>query len=1054
MNVIKKVLLAFTILFALAGCGDHASPKESVEIMQKAGSDPSNTIVKPFQPFIGPDDIFYIKMYGAVSDLTRSADSLRMVYGLTLTNYKPPTIDFDAVIMWYCLALGIVLVVVLGFDILRGLYSGALKHGEADFAKSRDHFLKSIISYGVACLVLLECSQFILSVPVATINAGGANAVNRSLDQDKKQIASLSNKFNMDNDTAEVIMMRKLEEIRTSNAKAVRFSRLLSGGELGSEKSTTFAEFAAYQTKLRGIEYATNINRTVDWIDVVVSWTTIHGAIKFFTAEKYITDFQLYGKNNGSIFIDDILNFPTSNFRIGLGKDVVDTNDDFSSNDDNSLKRRNTIAAAMNYKGSTDVMATLNQIQGTIAAALTADDQSYVSNQYSSIYQSIKDDYKAAYKSVEMDILSFESDAQRVEITSSALGLYAAKLHGISKDETFIKIYNWLDKPAIDWLSVNCADSTFNMNVQKSALNMLNNSSNGIYNYTNVWGNLNKACVLPNGDKYDLLMLDNIKDVALIKTKYVNAKSHAQALKIYYNIVKLAGKDAYLEVVNEVSNSNQAALKKQLLGAIALPLQFVEIIKSKHSKDVISNRIDNAVSYVYTNAMKDNNNFIDEVAVFGTPDNKNYVRENDQREILKAFPPIKFASLFDNNSMATGNIASLNQYESNINASAGDKAYDAMIDVIQGPIDDALKDVAGLPQSMNIADGLVYCDKTGCKETFKPSIYEAVVISGQKFTDAGLKCLASIALAKGANSLVDVGDAANAGGSAAKGSVGAGVRTGGKILKTATATVAATASALEMPCYAMTVSGFVNGYIMPMTYSISLVFSYLGILIAWYGLMLIIPLAIVVDGIKRSDDMKIKAAKHLLGIILLPFILLAGTLMSFGILLLPAYPIVRMLLEYGFGSEGGFIAGVITCLAVSFMMPLMFKYASGISKELSNTILQFLNIGININGAEQMNSGFAQTAMGVVTTHKISQVTKIAQMPVNEFVKLKEANKAEAKAIAAREHSDYARQAMDSVRSRQNLDVNNDGKKLDDTDLLDPKFDSDKKDKDKGDDDK
>lgn len=206
---------------------------------------------------------------------------------------------------------------------------------------------------------------------------------------------------------------------------------------------------------------------------------------------------------------------------------------------------------------------------------MTADDQSYIANEYQEVYTDIKNDFKAAYKSVEMDILSFESDAQRVEITSSAIGLYTAKLHGISKDETFIKMYNWLDKPALDWLAVNCADNTFNYNVQKSTLDALNSSSRGFYNYLNEWGRLDKACIVPNGNKYDLLTLDSIKDTALIKAKYINAKSHAQAMKIYFNIVKAATKDAYAEIVNDVSNSNQAALKE----AIAWRCRFAFAIR-------------------------------------------------------------------------------------------------------------------------------------------------------------------------------------------------------------------------------------------------------------------------------------------------------------------------------------------------------------------------------------------------------------------------------------------------------------------------------------------
>lgn len=1059
MNVIKKVLLGFTILFALAGCGDSLGPKESVEAMQKAGSNPSVTTVGKFQPYIADSDIGYVHLYGSISDLTRHADFLRSVYGLTLTNYVVPRIDFDKLVFWFWCGCLIALACISGVQLFKAFTSGAIegveKGADSPFEKSLHIVTKNLIVFGVCGFILLNYSQHFIAILFSGPNAIGANLVNDSFDQNRRQMLSVSNKFNMDNDIAEVIMARKLEEIRTSSAKSVRYAyhMLASGAVLdGNDRSTTFSEFATYQTGMRGIEYATNINRTVNWVDVIFVWAPVIGGYNFWTAEKYITDFQLYGKSNGGIFINDILNFPTSNFRIGLGKDVVEFNDDFTSNDSNSLKRRNTIAAAMNYNGSTDVMQTLDKIQKTISTALTADDQSYIANEYQDVYTDVKNDIKAAYKSIEMDVLSFESDAQRVEITSSAIGLYTAKLHGISKDESFIKIYNWLDKPAIDWLSVNCADNTFNYNVQKSTLAALNSTGNGFYNYLNEWGRLDKACIIPNGSKYDLLTVDNINDTALIKTKYINAKSHAQALKIYFNIVKAAAKDAYAEVVNDVSNSNQAAIKKQLLGVVGLPLQFVEIINSKHSKDVIANRIDNAVSYVYTNS---DDNFIDEVAVFGTPENKNYVKESDQQQILQAFKPIKFASLFDNNSMATGNIASLNQYESNINNGFDKQAYDMFTDVVLGPVDDVLKDIAGLPQSMNIADGLVYCDKTGCRETFKPSIYEAVVVSGRKFTDAGMKCIAAIAVAKGANDLLDFSEGATAAGSAGVGKAASGAKTGGKVLKMATATVAATATAAELPCYAMTASGFVNGYVMPMTYSVSLFFSYLGIIIAWYGLTIIIPVAILIDAYNGNDNLKKKAGKHLLGFILLPFVLLAGTLLSFSLLLLPAYPIVRMMLEYGFGAEGGLIAGIMSGLAVSFMMPLLFKYSTNISKELTNTILQFLEIGMNINAAERMSDGFGQAAAGAVAAHKVKQLANIAQMPVHEFVKLKEANKAESKAIAAREGADSRRYAMDQAKARQNLDVTDDGKKLDDTDISDPKFDNDvKKDKEKGEDDK
>lgn len=1054
MNVIKKILLAFTIVFALAGCGDNVQvlgPAESIEHMKKAESYPKDAMTPIYMPYMSDEDIYFVKMYGGITDLTYSSGMLKTLWGTDLSNYNPPTVNLDKFMLWFWIFIGFLVVLVEAYNLVRAFIAGSKdRQQEGAGGKELSRANTNILVFLISGFISAAFAHVIVSIPAATANAVSANIVNISMNSDNQKYATENLRFNRSNDIAEVLMMRKIEEINTSNAKAVRYAYHMIGSDIvldGNSRATTFSEFAEYQTKLRGIEYATNINRTVTWIDLAFSWGVIGAATKLFNSEGYITNFAFYGKNNGGFFVNDILNFATSNFSIGIGKDVVETNDDFSTNENNSLERRNIIAAAMNYKGKVDIISSLNTVQGIVSASLTADDDSYITNKYESVYKAYKEDFVAAFRSVEPEIMKFESDAQRVEITSSALGLYAARLHGIDKDESMIRVYNWLDKPAIDWISVNCADSTFNYNIQKSALAALNTSSVGLYSDIKNWGQLNKACILPNGKKYDMLTMDNVNDIAAIKVKYINAKSHAQALKIVYNIINLAGKDAYREVVGDISNSNTLAFKKQLAGVVGLPMQLTEIINSKHSKEVSTNRIDNAVAYTYANATKDNNNFVDEVAVFGTPDNKNYVKESDQKEVLGSFREMKFAALFDNNSLATGNIASLNQYETNIKNGITDAIYDNFVDILSGPMDDALKAAGALPPNMSISEGLAYCKRTGCKETFKPSIYETVVISGKRFRDAGMKCLAAAAVAKGVNNLADIGGSVNAGGSAGVGNAANGAKLGGKVIKAATASAAAVAETVEMPCYIMVTTGFVNGDIMPMMFSVSLVFAYLGQIVLIYGLMFMLPISVLWDAVTRRHEMKVKVGKHFLGTFILSYVILAGTFLTFSVLLLPAYYIVRLLLDYGFGIEAGLIANIMSCLAVGMMLPLLFKYATNISKELTNTILQFLSIGVSNHAADSMNDGLVQTGMAAVTTGKIMQATRIMQAPINEFVQIKQRHAQEAKEIRAREMADAAFAARSQASSR--ADVIDEGKKRDTDSLLDPDFDKKHKDDDK-----
>lgn len=1049
MNVIKKILLALTIVFSLSGC--DLSSSDSVKYMEEAEQHVNNQETPSFSPFISKHDLF-VGMLGSFVDLNKTS-WLLFKYGMELTNYNGPTIPLDKYVAWeYGIALigfALALVVMFGFVMVRGSDS---EH--ESFTEEFSGLIKPIIYFIAGSLFATLFVFAVLPTIGALTNAGLANGMNNVFNNNKMPISNLAVRLAKRNEVAEAVFARSIEGKRTSMAKAVRFSAhfINSRDSLdGNDRSTTFSDFAEYQSKLTGFEYATNINRTVNWVDLVFSWG-VHGSLmKFFNSEKYTTAISLYGKSNGGYFIDDILNFETSNFTIGLGKDVIEDNDDFSSNDSNSLKRRNVIASAMNYKSKMDAITALNIIQTKIAASLTADDYSYVTDTYDEVYTAIKDDYKAAFGSIEQDILTFETDAQRTEMTSSAMGLIAAAKYGIDKDETFIKIMHWLDGPDLDWLSVNCANNKFNYDNQKRALGILNVSSHGMYDDMSLLSAIDRACIFPVGNQYQLLTMDAVNDVAAIKVKNINAKSHAQALKIYYNIVSIAGKEAYREVVANVTNSNNQALKKQLKGIAAAPLQLIELVKSKHAKDVIANRIDNAVTYTYVNGGKQHNNFVDDVAVFGSPENQNYVKEADQQGILNIFREIKFAALFDNNSLSTGSLSSLNMIERNIENSYAEAILDAFTDTVLGPVDDAMKYAGGLPMNMNIGDGLAYCERTGCAETFKPSLFETVVISGKKFRDAGVVCIGTIAGVKAANDLLDISDSANAaGGSGAVAAAGGTAKLGGKLIKTATAGAAAVADMASTPCYLMLAAGITNGDIMPMSYSISLIFMFFTIIVTTFIVIIIWPFACIYDLCVGGQKMEMcnKVIKHGAGLIIIPFVMLSGTLFTFALMLWPPFEVVRILLEIGFGTEAGIIAGLMSGLSLALILPLLFKFATNITDEVVKTLLQIMNLGVNIDAAKQMNSQAAQTAIGGATAAKITQATRVAEMPVKEFVAYKKEQEEINKAIQARE-SMAKHDARDIARNRG--DVNDEGKKLDDTAMKDPDFKKEeKKDKDKG----
>ncbi|WP_350613299.1 hypothetical protein [Pseudomonas sp. HY7a-MNA-CIBAN-0227] len=1060
MNVIKKILLAFTIVFSLAGC--DLSPSDSVKYMEEAEQHLDGSQTPTFAPNLSKNDLFVVRMLGSLINLNYVAPVLKALYGLELIDYNGPTVPLDKYIAWIYTLCIVIFFCVFVIRFVMVMMRGSQEE-TTTFAEDFEGLIRPCIWFGVGAILSGLFAYIVLPSLGAINNALFSNAMNDVSNNSNLPISNLAIRLTKRNDIAEAVFARKLEEKRTSYAKAVRFSKHLSANQTdldGNDRSTTFSDFAAYQSKLTGIEYATNINKTVDWIDMVTTGiiSPIWAVSKWWNAEGYVLAYQLYGKSNGGYFVDDVLNFETSNFSIGLGKDVVEFNDDFTSNDSNSLKRRNTIAAAMNFKGSIDAITALNTIQATVSSALTADDLSYVANQYPEVYNAVKADFKAAFSSVENDVLSFNTDAQRVEITASIMGLVTAAKYGINKDGTFIKIYNWLDAAGVDWLSVNCANSTFNYDNQKKALSILNGSGNSFYHDLNQWGTLDQACINPVGNKYELLTMDAVNQVAAIKVKFINAKSHAQALKIYYNIVSIAGKEAYREVVSQVTNSNNQALKKQLKGVAAAPLQLIEIVKSKHSKDVIANRIDNAVTYTYVNGNKQHNNFVDNVAVFGSPENKNYVKEADQTDILNKFPEIRFITLFDDNSLATGNIASLNQIEKNIENSYAQAIIDAFTDVVLGPVDDAMKYAGALPMNMNITDGLAYCERTDCPETFKPSLFETVVISGKKFRDAGVTCLSTIAVVKAANNVLDISDSANAAGSsgavAAAGSTG---KLGGKLIKTVSASAAAAADAASTPCYIMLAAGITNGDVMPMSYSISLIFMFYTLLVTAFAVIIIFPFMVIVDLALGGKKMEYstRVVKHGAGIVIIPFIMLAGTLFTFALMLLQPYDIVRILLDLGFGVEAGLIAGLMSGLSLALVLPLLFKMATNVSDELVKTLLQIMNLGVNVSSASQMNNQVAQTAIGGATAGKIAQASRIAEMPIHEFVAYKKEQKKIMNDINAREHYENIQNARDQVTQRQTGDVVDEGKKLDDSVMKDPDFKKEeKKDVVKKDDDK
>lgn len=248
MNVIKKILLAFTIVFTLSGCGENVEvfgPAESIEYMQKAESYPKDAVTPIYMPYLSPDDIYFVKMYGGLTDLTDSASMLKSLWALDLSNYNPPTVNLDKFMFWFWTFIGTLVVLVEGWNVVRAFVVGSKDKqqenaGGKELTRANTNFLVFMIS----AFVIGAFAHVIVSIPAATANALSANIVNLTLNSDKQKYATENLRFNRSNDIAEVLMMRKIEEINTSNAKAIRYAYHMIGSDIvldGNSRSTTFS---------------------------------------------------------------------------------------------------------------------------------------------------------------------------------------------------------------------------------------------------------------------------------------------------------------------------------------------------------------------------------------------------------------------------------------------------------------------------------------------------------------------------------------------------------------------------------------------------------------------------------------------------------------------------------------------------------------------------------------------------------------------------------------------------------------------------------------------
>lgn len=980
MNVIKRLVFCIFISLAIVGCSnENLNSKEAVEYFKNAESGSMDQELQKVNPYLSEQDILVFNIVGYVFDLKLFKIILDM-FDVSLNNYQTSPIDLiELITYWFMLcAIGATFGFIVRLFLV--LLKGAT--GDADGFKGEiKTFGWKVIGFTATYFFAIFGFVSILIILAAALNAASSNAINSAYNSNLINLNENVTQVYKRSEFAELFVSRALEQVRTEQARTFRRSSLIDRGD-------TFNDLAETSTELSGVEVVTNVNRTIDWADFIFSWGLGHSAYKFFTSEKYVSDIQFFGKRDNSFFSTDGLNFPSSNFSISLTRDAIVDKEDLNAGDDNTLKRRNIIASGMNETGI-DAFANYNNLQARIATSLQADSTGYAQEDYLNEINTLKDKFISVFNRSEADIKEFKTEAERVELTSSLMMFTAAQAIGQNRNEDLVKIFNSMTLSMQDWVSANCVLAPDVYELHTKNLDKLNNSGAGIYDGYVKWDSTQPDCVLPAGNEFKNLA-HRWEDIDAVKAKNIEAKSAALAMVAHKNIVSIAAKEAVSEVMPKISNSINECLKYQLLGFIAMPMQLPCIVASKHRKDSIASKLDEVLKIEYANAYKENNNFVDEMAVFGKEGDKNYLKESDRQPILDIFHEMPIAQLFDTDTLPSGNYATIKTQEENIEQNLADKMMEEFQDMIMGPISKGTKYSAGFPQSMTIQQGKEYCARTGCPEIYKPSLYESVSISGQLQTDTAMTCIIYIAGVKAVNSTLDFGDTANAASSGVGGKSAAAGKGVGKVLKFATEGANAAAETAQIPCYIMLGTGITSGTILPALFMISLVGPIIILIINLIAMLFILPVAFGIDIINPSAKLSGKAIKRTIAVFVNVAIIVSGMLLTFAVLLMPIHWFARILIAFGFGEGSGVLSQVLVCFALIIGQIQLWKYANSIGENFSSSIMNFLNLQMDMNAAKQYNQQLLAATAVLASTHQIGRVAdSISNASQSEFAILR-----------------------------------------------------------------
>lgn len=1042
MNVIKKVLLALFVVFALAGCGsDTMTSKEAIENIESGQVDGMQN-AKTFFMFIDfENDITTRHVIGNIVDL-RDLPLMEKVFNISQFNYDGPIIKTDGFYagFFYTFAgvFAICIVLALGIAIINGA------SGDQDWKDEVKRLsILSIIGLALYSSLFITITSMILVFAYANgVSANAADNAHKAIQQ--KADLPVENALKR-NEDAEKIVAKKLEEIRTQQARGPKLAdSLIKTGMLWDSDVKTTADLAELQYSESGNEYATNLGNTFKMSDMTFfQFGGIFTGLKSLaTSTNYIQGVKVFDKSAYKFFVSDILDMETSNFEIALKNDLINYNEDFNSNDDNSVERRNIIVAGMKAD-TVSAMTVLTALQTKINASLLSGDGSYLTDTYLDERKMLVDSFVKNFRSVEADVKSIQSAPARVDMTSSFFALMAAKQMGLNNmgdnEPEFIQIYNkFLEPAAIDWLSVNCTVPPKVYENHMRDLAKLNKNTNLVAGQ--VFGDLPPSCLIATAKGYESLLLDSQNHTTQIKKKYANAKSHTKALQIYYNLVSLAAQDAFYEIASDIAVTSNECRKNLKTGFAGSTLQLRCIAEATHTQALVAARLSKPLQITYTNSPSVSKTFINEIALFGRPGSKNYVDPSKQGSVLNAFPILPFDVLFDNEAQATGNYTEIWTQEDNAEVKPLQEFTEKIIDEVASPVLNVLKYRAAYPQDMTIFEAVRKCGLFGCNDVYKPTFFESTIIGGQKITSSAMTCVGAIHATQAINSFIDVGDGLNAASGVAIKEAAQAVRTGAKTLKAASAAANAAAEAAKFPCYAMLGQGLTESTILPVTFIIMLIGPIIVLVVTLYGLNFFIFPAMCVDALFKEVKATKKLAKYILAIVIAPIPMAAGVLLSFALMTMSFSFLTRIIIIFGFSSGSSLMVQAMTVFATFIINLFIWKWIAGITIDLVTSIMNFLELRLDLSSANQFNNTIVQVASGQVGAQTMNKVlTTMTHMSTSQIAEIRKQAEKQEQANNSKQFDMNGKSKQGPVEQAEKADAAKDNYKTQlPTDLEDP----------------